>query len=187
MLNDKVKLVCKADNVLKLKNDLCLHEIKTSKYLTEDYVKNIKNDFQTHIYFHGYNLEHKPPIKKILYDVIKKPSIRKKKIETYSQFLKRLYEYYQNPNDSELFYMDEITRPLVSKDKLMNVLYHVADDILACKEEKDYYHNFKYCYVFHRCEFYELCMYGVNKLNMMNFKQKDVAYNELSNSLNGAK
>lgn len=172
MINDNVQLTGRIDNILKLKEDLCVHEIKTSKYLTEDYVKNIKNDFQTHIYFHVYNMTHTQKIKKILYDVIKKPSIRKKKAETYRQFLTRLYDYYQNPNDSELFYMDEITRPLVTKEKIMNILRHVADEIRNCKVESDYYHNYKYCYVFHRCTYYEICMYGQNTLNMMNFKLK---------------
>ncbi len=166
--------VCvKIDNLLKKKNQLLLHELKTTRTLTPDYIRNIKNDLQTAIYFHVYNLKNtKKPIDTILYDVIQKPSIRQKQKESKSEYLNRLKEWYSGEDNNNKYYMETIAKPLIDKDRLFNIITKVGDDLLSCKTLDDFYPNERFCYVYRRCEYYEICHEGEKKELMINFRIK---------------
>lgn len=164
---------CQIDNLIEQKKHLFLHELKTSKFLTSDYVQNIKNDLQTAIYFHAYNKVHKNKLHGILYDVIKKPSIRQKKKESKDQFIKRLYRYYID-SESELFYMEEINEPLLSEDRIFGTIKKVTDKILSYDMKmENFCPNDRFCYVYRRCDFYELCHKGENKETLANFRKRE--------------
>lgn len=169
------KLTIKMDNIVLLNNRRHVHEIKTTKTLTPDYVKNIKNDMQTAIYFHGHNrcMPKSERLRGIMYDVIRKPSIRKKKKESTQQFLKRLADYYDGPNENELFYMEVIERPLLTDDRVFDVIEHVVDDMRNCATEDDFYPNDRHCYVYKRCHFYDICHYGENAATRAKFRVRE--------------
>lgn len=172
-LDKRTVLVIKMDNIVDIeKRGKHVHEIKTVKTLTPDYVRNIKNDLQTGIYFHGHNrtVSKKDRLKGIMYDVIRKPSIRQTKKETASMFLDRVAEYYTSPNESELFYMDFIEYPLLTEDRVFNTVESVVDDMRRCLVEDDFYPNDRHCYVKSRCQFYDICHTGENKLTLANYK-----------------
>jgi hypothetical protein len=162
-VNDKVVLVFKLDNLLSIRGKKVLHELKTSKYITPDYVKSIQTDFQTATYFYAYNLVYdKSPIKEILYDIIRKPSIRQKKGETYQAYLSRLDEWYEKPDDMSVFYAERFSSPKISRDDIFNTIEKVGEDILRCKQKEDYYQDYDKCHGYYgkRCPYYELCHEG---------------------------
>ena len=176
-VDKRTDLVIKMDNIKEVKKKRYVHEIKTAKTLTPDYVKNIKNDMQTAIYFHGHNriVPKKDRLDGIIYDVIRKPSIRRKKKETPSQFMRRLSEYYTASNESELFYMETIEKPLLTDKRVFNTLEHVAEDIRECETEDDFYPNDRYCYVKSRCNFYDICHFGENAATMARYRPRQKA------------
>ncbi len=170
---DKFQVCIKIDNLIKVKKNLFLHELKTTKTLTPDYVKGIKNDLQTALYFHLYNLKNtKHPLAGIVYDVIQKPSIRQKQKETKSEYILRLKEWYQGEDNVDKYYIETIEKPLIDKDRLFNIITKVGEDILSCKLLEDFYPNERFCYVYRRCDFYDICHEGEKKELMVNFKQR---------------
>jgi len=163
----------KIDNIIGKKKKLYLHELKTTKQLTPDYVKNIKNDLQTAIYFHIYNLKKLgPTLDGIIYDVIQKPSIRLKKKETKQEFVGRLKEYYKGPDGNTRYYMEIIDQPLLHKDRILNTITGIADDLKNRKTMEDFYPNDRFCYVYKRCEYYTICHEGATKSILANYKKR---------------
>jgi len=163
------KFTGRIDNLLINNHKTYIHEIKTSKYLDNNYIKNIKNSLQVALYFTIYNKLHKDKIDGIIYDVIKKPSIRLKQKESKEEFLIRLHEYYLDPTRPDMFYMEILKKPIIASKKINNLLDKVFNDVQSCKTESDYYHNFNHCFVWNRCEYYDVCFFGENKLNLSKF------------------
>ena len=171
-----IKIIASLDNLLDSGDGKLVHEIKTTKSLTPEYVKNIQNSLQACMYFHGYNQEHpNDQLIGIMYDVIKKPSIRLKKSESYDAYLNRLLEYYEDPKNPDLFYMEIIKFPLLGKKRVYETVEGVGNEIITNKEDRSkYYCNDKFCYVYSRCEYYDICHYGENPSTLMNFKDREI-------------
>lgn len=162
-LNDKVKLVFKLDNLLSIRRKKVLHELKTSKYITTDYVKSIQTDFQTATYFYAYNaVYNKSPIQEVMYDIIRKPSIRKKKNESDGAYLERLASWYEIPNDMSVFHIERFPQPKISENDVFNTIDKVSKEMLKCKFKEDYYQDYEKCHGYYgkRCPMYELCHEG---------------------------
>lgn len=162
--DDNVTFVIKMDNIIKIRGKKVLHELKTSKYITPDYVKMIQTDVQTAAYFHFHNMIfEKEPVHEIMYDIIRKPSIRQKKNESYQAFLVRLQEWYEKPDgDESVFHIERFKAPKISESDLVNTVQKVSDDMLGCKSKEDYYQDFDKCasYYGDLCPYYELCHEG---------------------------
>lgn len=175
-VSHNIEIVASLDNILDSGDGKLVHEIKTTKSLTPDYVKNIQNSFQACMYVHGYNQEHtNDPLIGIMYDVIKKPSIRLKKNESYNTYLNRLLEYYEDPANPDVFYMEIIKIPLLGKKRIYETVEGVGNEILDNGEDKSkFYCNDKFCYVYSRCEYFDVCHYGENPNTLMNFKDREV-------------
>ena len=170
-ISDNIKIFIKLDNLVKIKKGLYIHELKTTKVLNTDYVKNVRNDLQTNIYFYIYNIiESKNKVKGILYDIIKKPGIRLKQNESEVQFLNRLLDYYK---DGQSFHMEQINIPLLSKDRILEIIKGVGKDIINCNNDiNSFYPNERYCYVWSRCEYYDICHIGENKQTLSIFTNR---------------
>lgn len=162
----------KMDNRLKYQGKMYVHELKTSKYINNDYVQNIKNDPQTALYMPLYNMTHTDKIHGIVYDVIMKPSIRQKQNESKESFIDRLLAYYM-ANDEKKFYMEIITRPLISPTKIFNVYDNLSQGLKMATEKEHFYENFDYCHVWNKCEFYDLCFKGENSATLSAFKKSE--------------
>lgn len=167
-----LEIKIKMDNILRLEDGLYIHELKAKRSISRDTVKAIKNDLQTNLYFHICHEVGKIKPVGILYDIVRKPSIRQRKNESKSQFLVRLEEYYRDGDPNELFYMEPINKPLLSRGRIMNLIKKVAKDILRCRKKTDFYPNERFCYIMYRCDFFELCHYGVNNETMRIFRKR---------------
>jgi hypothetical protein len=163
-INDKVIFVIKLDNLIRVRKQKILHELKTSKYITPEYVAHIQVDRQTAIYFHFYNMIfEESKIEGILYDVIRKPSIRPKKNESRVTFLERLGEWYERPQgDMDVFHVERFKTPKISESSIVNTVMKVSDDMLRCKDKEDYYEDHSKCTSYYGdvCPFFELCHEG---------------------------
>lgn len=192
-LHNGITLVCILDNIMTNDTDLYIHELKSTKTLNDNYVKNIQNNLQISIYFHTFNcvsamLEHKgypqltgKKIAGIVFDVIQKPGIKRKKLESYDDFLVRLIKYYTEGNDYENFYMEFIKYPLKTERRIMDGLLKITDDILACTKDEDFYCNDtacfttdEYSYYGYRCSFYEICHSGENPSTLLQYKERNL-------------
>lgn len=166
---DNVTFVIKLDNLLRVRTKKILHELKTSKYITPEYVKMIQTDIQSSAYFYLYNeIFPKSPIEEIMYDVIRKPSIRQKKggkksaPESHAAYLQRLTEWYEQKQDMAVFHIERFKSPKITQENVFNTLMSVADDMLRSKDKESYYQDFEKCasYYGEICPYYELCHEG---------------------------
>ena len=161
---DDVIFVIKMDNLVKVRGKKILHELKTSKYITPEYVKMVQTDLQTAAYFHFHNvIWEDDPIQEIMYDVIRKPSIRKKKSESDAGFVTRLQEWYDKPDgDESVFHIERFKEPKITCDALVNTVTKVSEDMKRCKEKEDYYEDWDKCASYYGdiCPYYDLCHEG---------------------------
>lgn len=175
-INDNVRVTANLDNILDSGDGKLVHEIKTSKSVTPDYVRNIQNSLQAAIYFHGYNLVNEnDKLIGIMYDVIKKPSIRRKKLESYQGYLDRLVDYYDDPTKIDNFYMEIIKVPLLGKNRVFETIDKISSEILTYGDDKSmYYCNDMFCNIYGKCTYFDLCHYNENPNTLMNFKDREI-------------
>lgn len=178
-LNDRVLIKGFIDNVLKQKKDLFVHEVKTTSTLTEEYVNRIQIDLQSNLYFHIYNiLNEKKPMKGIIYDVLRKPTIHwgRKKQETRTEYLNRLEVFYDDPQkEAESFYMEIIEKPRLSRERVMDTVKGIARQIDSAKTMSDFYCNDQACYIaYGKCQMFDVCHSGENTVTLFNFRDKNL-------------
>jgi hypothetical protein len=166
-LGNDVTFVLKLDNVVIVRKKKILHELKTTKQITPDYVKRIQTDLQTAVYFHFHNIIWPDePIEEVMYDVIRKPSIRRKtkgKVkESKEAFLQRLQEWYKKPDDMSVFHIERFKTPGITEDAVINTVVKVSEEMLRSKDIMSYYQDFDKCHSYYGdvCPYYELCHNG---------------------------
>lgn len=169
-LGNDVTFVIKLDNIVNVRNRKILHELKTTKQITPDYVKRIQTDLQTAVYFHFHNIIfEESKIEEVMYDVIRKPSIRRKKgskniaPETKLQFLERLQEWYKKPGDTDsVFHIERFKTPGITEEAVINTVVKVSEEMLRSKTKEDYYQDFDKCHSYYGdvCPMYALCHNG---------------------------
>jgi CRISPR/Cas system-associated exonuclease Cas4 (RecB family) len=169
-IGNDVTFVIKLDNIVKVRNKKILHELKTTKQITPDYVKRIQTDLQTAVYFHFHNIIWpEDPIEEVMYDVIRKPSIRRKKAsknkpaESKEAFLIRLQEWYKKPGDTDsVFHIERFKEPGITEEAVINTIVKVSEEMLRSKDMPSYYQDFDKCHSYYgeRCPYYELCHEG---------------------------
>jgi len=179
-IGNDVVFVIKLDNIVKVRSKKILHELKTTKQITPDYVKRIQTDLQTAVYFHFHNIIFEDSkIEEIMYDVIRKPSIHRKKAtkknpaETKIAFLERLQEWYKKPDDMSVFHIERFKKPGINEDAVVNTVVKVSEEMLRCKEKEDYYQDFDKCHSYYGdvCPMYALCHEGgETKENLLSYK-----------------
>lgn len=169
-IGNDVTFVIKLDNIVKVRNKKILHELKTTKQITPDYVKRIQTDLQTAVYFHFHNIIWpEDPIVEVMYDVIRKPGIRRKKesknkpAESKEAFLQRLQEWYVQPGDTDsVFHIERFKTPGIEEEAVVNTVVKVSEEMLRSKTKEDYYQDFDKCHSYYGdvCPMYDLCHRG---------------------------
>jgi len=162
-LGNDVTFVIKMDNIVRVRSKKILHELKTTKEITPDYVKRIQTDLQIATYYHFHNIIWpEEPIEEVMYDVVRKPSIRLKKSESRQQFLERLEKWYQKPEDMSVFHIERFKKPGIDEDSIINTIVKVSEEMLRSKEKEDYYQDFDKCHSYYGdvCPYYTLCHDG---------------------------
>lgn len=177
-LGDDVMLVIKMDNIFLIRKRKVLHEGKTSKMITPDYVKRIQTDFQTATYYHFHNLLWPDePIQEVMYDVVRKPSIKQKKKETKIEFKDRVIQWYDQPDgEGSVFHIERFKEPMITAEAITNTVVKVADEMKRVKDMEDYYQDFDKCasYFGDICPYYSLCHEGgETKGNLLMFKKRE--------------
>jgi hypothetical protein len=168
-LGNDVTFVIKLDNIVKVRNKKILHELKTTKMITPDYVKRIQTDLQTAVYFHFHNIVFEnEKIEEVMYDVVRKPSIHRKKAsknkpaESKEAFLERLQDWYKKPDDMSVFHMERFKTPGITEEAVINTIVKVSEEMLRSKTKDDYYQDFDKCHSYYGdvCPYYAICHEG---------------------------
>lgn len=158
------------DNLIELNNTVMVYELKTVSKLTSDYIINIKGNFQVNLEMFLFNFSKKESVSSIYYDIIKKCQYRLKRNESVIEFRNRLHDYYLDESEPN-FYQEIFVNKHLQKI-FLTLLTNIVNDFKLCGDNIDkYYYNFNYCFVWQRCEFYEICHKGFTKQIKLNFIQ----------------
>lgn len=151
----------KIDGIVDLGGRLAENELKTcSEDLSADsiYWSRLRIDQQISLYFigaqsAGYNVE------TILYDVIRKPSIRLKQKETPAEYGERLLA---DIGDRPDFYLarKEIPRLESDLDEFRWELWDTAKLLSDCERYGRWPRNTGACVMFGQCPYLDLCLHG---------------------------
>lgn len=147
------RLIGYFDGIIERNGHTYILERKTARTVDENYLHNLLWDEQASIYAYAAS-ELGLEIKGILYDIIQKASIRQKKNEIETAFVKRLQEWYKDPS--------RYTRHLVTRNNsqleaLANDVRDVALDITVTEREQRWYRNPAACQIF-GCPFRSICL-----------------------------
>ena len=159
-LNKHVTVVGKIDNILNNQDSNYIYELKNLKSLDMHRVDGIKTDPQSSLYHTINNLvatKKADKVEGIIYQIIRKPSIRQKKSESKGEYLRRLEDWYQT-GDGLKFHLERLKKPFIDGAHVLNTLRNVTEHILRCKTKEDYFQDFSYCiHEWGRCQYYGLC------------------------------
>lgn len=174
-LNKRVVVVGKIDNIVENQEKRWMYELKNLKSLDMDRVRGIKTDPQSSLYMatHNRSVKKSERLDGILYQIVRKPSIRQKKKESRGEFLNRLQEWYHDQSQGMKFHLERIKGSFVSGDAMINTVEQVSQQMLACGTEKEkYFQDFSACIRdWGRCTMYDLC-HGDEKENLKLYRPR---------------
>lgn len=160
-LNKRVTVVGKIDNILENQDANYIYELKNLKSLDMHRVEGIKTDPQSSLYHTVNNLietKKENKVDGIIYQIIRKPSIRQKKSESKGEFLRRLEGWYQSGEGGLKFHLERLKKPFIDGAHVLNTLKKVTENILSCKTKEDFFQDFNYCiHEWGKCQYYGLC------------------------------
>lgn len=155
-------IVGKLDNII-ADPKRAVHELKTAKGIDEQRVLNVQTDPQTSLYYWVYNRLAKTgeKLKGVVYDIIKKPSIRQKQSESKSEYIERLGTWYESMEGGIKFHRDRFDKPLIAGEAVFNTVLKVGDEMRRYQTKDDFYQDFSYCiHEWGPCAYYQLCHRG---------------------------
>jgi len=165
-------IVGKLDNIISEDKRWKVHELKTAKGIDEQRIMNVRTDGQTSLYHTIFNLLFKTgkKLQGIVYDIIKKPSIRQKQNESKKEFMERLGGWYESTEGGIKFHRERLDKPVIDGREELNTLIQVGKQIQNCHSKEDYFMNTDYCvHDWGKCEFYEPCHLGGETKENMRF------------------
>jgi len=181
-LNKRVTVVGVIDNIIQNQGRRWIYELKNLKSLNMDKVKSIQTDPQSSLYLEVYNrtVKKADALDGIVYQIIRKPSIRQKKKESRGEYLRRLQDWYQDQTEGAKFHLERLKGSFIPGTAVINTIEQVSQQMLACGGEKDrYFQDFSYCiHDWGPCQFYDLC-HGKEKekdtLKLFQIRKKFIA------------
>ena len=163
-------IVGEIDNMFIWEDDkLWMEELKTAKELTLYRIEKVQHDLQHGLYYYTFHkIYSKLKIYKILYHIIRKPSIRQKKAEQLHEYQGRLMNWYKDldsPGDDRRFWDDQLDKPKLREVDVFNTVNHKAKEIFDAYGSSNpidaFYQNFDMCSdKYGKCQFFQICHRG---------------------------
>lgn len=151
----------------------------TADNIDEKFIHRLNWDDQVTNYLLALSLERNEIINKVIYTVIKKPSIRLKQSETEEEYIARCSEWYEDKTETKI-----ATFPVIrSKDELaekQKELIYIADEMKNCK---CFYRNPSHCSIL-GCRFSSICLSYTPETGSVDFIKKERRNEELNNENN---
>jgi hypothetical protein len=166
------------------KDVVCEH--KTAAKLGDTYLTRLPQDTQVRGYIFGAKFGLKIPVTRVLYDVVKKCKLRRKKDESARQFNERIMLDYMSRPDfyfmrEELIFNNKdiamFERDLFKTHEEFSWLINNSDGL----DPDSWVCNDACCYEFFRnCDYLPLCLNGLTDDNLALFKVRDNLHEELA-------
>lgn len=153
----------------------------TSEAIDEKYINRLAWDDQVTNYLLALSLERKEIINKVIYTVIKKPTIRLKQNESIEQYFERCKDWYLDDTEHKV-----ATFPVIrSKDELVEKQAELVDMFKEIKKCKRFYRNPSHCSIM-GCSYASVCLSYTPEIGAIDFVKKTKVNEELEGGdLNG--
>jgi hypothetical protein len=146
----------------------------TSDTIDEKYINRLQWDDQVTNYLLALSLERGQIVNRVIYTVIKKPTIRQKQNETIEDYINRCVDWYDEDTEHKV-----ATFPVVrSKDELSEKqleLVHMCKEIKGCKR---FYRNPSHCSIM-GCSYSSVCLSYTPEIGAIDFVKKSKKNEEL--------
>ena len=173
-------LTSKLDAIIKLRSEIYVYELKTSKSPSYESVMGAYAQMMSYY----INASQKYKIAGIYFNVIKKPQFKLGKNESTEDYLIRLEENYKLPDN---FYDDIVIPQKRHIKQLTDLIKSKAIDIHYCEEDDyvtyangDWWHYNRFmCRIYGNCEYLPLCDNGINDLTLRRYRRTTSMNEEL--------
>jgi len=143
----------RVDGIAKIGDNFYLVEHKTASIATQSYLERMWSDFQITLY--SYHIQKHYKIKGVIYNVLVKARLKRKRNETDHTFYDRLRKKYDDP---AMFLREEIYLDRNVFDSMLRDVWDITQAILWAKRNNAFPKNLNHCYRWYReCEYGPLC------------------------------
>lgn len=164
-----------------IKNDKYLFETKTKSRLDDEIImKIVPRDFQVRAYMLAWYIEHNEMLKGVLYNVIRKPQLRKSVKETHQEFMTRIKEDVQKRAS---FYFNRYSVDISEVEiKDFEVKFYKQtikfNEFIAEDEKYDMEHIHECNSIYGACQYLDYC--SSKKQNLAGLDIKTKLFSELA-------
>lgn len=164
----------KYDGLIEDNEGPALLEHKTASQIGKDYIDRVSLfDIQTRLYCTALDLD------RVLYNVVKKPTIKLRKNDTEEIYIERILDWYREDSQEKVF-RAWLTITPEDKAEAMQIAWDVGQKILMDRRTGRFTQNPGNCFKWHRpCSYWELCTSKNNPSVLENKYKKKVAHSEL--------
>jgi len=158
-VRDNIFLVGFLDGLVREKGKLWIREVKTTGLGIHEYVKRAEVSYQSTGYIWAMQTITKEPVIGVIYDIIRKPLLRKRTSENAQQFAERNYDYYRDhKNHKDLFCTHHSYRSNEQIEAFVEDLNANIDEFMSTNSNGKYYRNPDNCFSFGReCPYKKIC------------------------------
>ena len=164
-------------------NEVVLGEWKTASVVNKDYMQRLEIDFQISTYLWAAQTLYGEPVRKAVYRVVKKPTIRQRKEESVEEYAERVrLDYLDRPDHYFFEVLVERTDEQIEEWKHQAWATHKR--ILQVKSGSlQSIKNTQSCISRGRCPYFDLCVGAIDETA---FKKLPTKHRELREKTNGS-
>ena len=136
--------------------ELALLEIKTTSRLDSAYLERLDLDWQVSSYLAAASVMYQARVRKMVYRIVRKPSIRQRKNETLEEYTNRLISDYE---DRPEFYFEQVIVERTDRqiERWWYEAWELHERILRIENGGMTIRNASHCLDFGRCDYFNLC------------------------------
>lgn len=153
-----------------------LGEWKTASVVNRDYMQRLEIDFQVSAYLWAATRHYGRPVNKVIYRIVKKPTIRQRKDESVFEYVERLFEDYEERPDHYLF-SEVVTRTPEQLEDWHKQAWAIHKRMLEIKGRRiPAIRNTQSCISRGRCPYFDLC---TGEITEDAFRKLDTKHREI--------
>jgi len=162
--------------------EVVLGEWKTAAQVSNEYMQRLEIDFQVSAYMWAATQLYGVPVRKMVYRVVKKPTIRQKKTEELEEYVERLKEDYLS-RPEHYFFEAVVERTDEQLNDWAGQAWATHQRILQIRNGATAIRSTQSCLNRGRCPYFDLCVGAVPKDAFKVLEQRHTELKENNNEL----
>jgi hypothetical protein len=150
-------------------------EHKTRSRITGQMLKAFHVKTQAVLYTEACSKIFEVPVRKVYYNLVRKPELRQCKKESFASYIQRIRDDYQARMD-DYFYREPVRLSSDRHARLLTSLLSIAHAFRDCRDSDTLDIDYTWpiepamCDVYGGCEFFQLCLKGASRAALLHFR-----------------